>query len=280
MSAIFEMQDVCGFRAGDTNLQRYVKNNPTNATDPSGLEILVGVLAERPLEEKLTKEGIKFNFFPLPGTPSLLDLRMNDLATKQQISAKLQKQGYPREWADAVQEAALSNTIHKRISLINKGPEDVKLDDHQAVAIGEYREAIAPVRDALLAEGEKLIKQKDALTEKLKKGTAAEMALIRANLETLLARERTLRILRRQIASAEKMTAEALQSRRDKLNLEADIKRKEMDKFPADQDKKDLATLQQRRAFIVGQESILDRERGLLLDALKKELEKLGENQK
>jgi hypothetical protein len=33
----FVMQDRCGFRAGDTNLRRYVHNNPTNAVDPSGL---------------------------------------------------------------------------------------------------------------------------------------------------------------------------------------------------------------------------------------------------
>ena len=31
-------QDPIGFDAGDTNLYRYVGNNPTNATDPSGLD--------------------------------------------------------------------------------------------------------------------------------------------------------------------------------------------------------------------------------------------------
>src|SRR5262245_38521589 len=34
----FEMQDKCGFRGGDTNLRRYVRNNPTNLVDPSGLQ--------------------------------------------------------------------------------------------------------------------------------------------------------------------------------------------------------------------------------------------------
>jgi hypothetical protein len=34
----FVMQDKCGFRGGDTNLRRYVHNNPTNAVDPSGLQ--------------------------------------------------------------------------------------------------------------------------------------------------------------------------------------------------------------------------------------------------
>ena len=34
---MYAMQDKCGFRAGDGNLRRYVGNNPTNATDPSGL---------------------------------------------------------------------------------------------------------------------------------------------------------------------------------------------------------------------------------------------------
>lgn len=34
----FDIQDKCGFRGGDTNLRRYVGNNPTNVVDPSGLE--------------------------------------------------------------------------------------------------------------------------------------------------------------------------------------------------------------------------------------------------
>ncbi len=33
------IQSPLGFNAGDANLYRYVSNNPTNATDPSGLEI-------------------------------------------------------------------------------------------------------------------------------------------------------------------------------------------------------------------------------------------------
>src|SRR5262249_42745035 len=37
MRAGFAMQDKCGFRGGDTNLRRYVHNNPTNLVDPSGL---------------------------------------------------------------------------------------------------------------------------------------------------------------------------------------------------------------------------------------------------
>jgi len=37
MRAAFTLQDKCGFRGGDVNLQRYVRNNPTNAIDPSGL---------------------------------------------------------------------------------------------------------------------------------------------------------------------------------------------------------------------------------------------------
>ncbi len=42
MRAVFVQQDKCGFRAGDTNLRRYVGNSPTNATDPSGLWVLPG----------------------------------------------------------------------------------------------------------------------------------------------------------------------------------------------------------------------------------------------
>jgi uncharacterized protein RhaS with RHS repeats len=36
-------QDPLGFEAGDANLYRYVGNSPTNATDPSGLQINPGV---------------------------------------------------------------------------------------------------------------------------------------------------------------------------------------------------------------------------------------------
>jgi RHS repeat-associated protein len=35
----FTSEDPLGFAAGDTNVQRYVGNSPTNATDPSGLKI-------------------------------------------------------------------------------------------------------------------------------------------------------------------------------------------------------------------------------------------------
>jgi uncharacterized protein RhaS with RHS repeats len=33
-------EDPVGFEAGDANLYRYVLNNPTNLTDPNGLEAL------------------------------------------------------------------------------------------------------------------------------------------------------------------------------------------------------------------------------------------------
>jgi hypothetical protein len=38
LQAAFEIQDRCGFAAGDVSLHRYVGNNPTNMTDPSGLK--------------------------------------------------------------------------------------------------------------------------------------------------------------------------------------------------------------------------------------------------
>jgi RHS repeat-associated protein len=34
----FTSQDPKGFKAGDTNLYRYVANDPTNSTDPTGLQ--------------------------------------------------------------------------------------------------------------------------------------------------------------------------------------------------------------------------------------------------
>ena len=39
----FTSKDPIRFAAGDANLYRYVSNGPTNATDPSGLEIVIGV---------------------------------------------------------------------------------------------------------------------------------------------------------------------------------------------------------------------------------------------
>ena len=39
----FISEDPSGFRGGDSNLYRYVKNNPVNKIDPSGLDILVPV---------------------------------------------------------------------------------------------------------------------------------------------------------------------------------------------------------------------------------------------
>ena len=46
-------QDPFGFAAGDANLQRYVGNDPTNATDPTGLELkIVGASLIAPPEGK------------------------------------------------------------------------------------------------------------------------------------------------------------------------------------------------------------------------------------
>src|SRR5262249_41688229 len=45
-------EDPYGFAAGDYNLKRYVGNGPTNATDPSGLELLA--YKERTAREYLT----------------------------------------------------------------------------------------------------------------------------------------------------------------------------------------------------------------------------------
>jgi hypothetical protein len=46
-------QDPIGFQAGDTNLYRYVENDPTNATDPSGLHrFRRAALTRDPAEER------------------------------------------------------------------------------------------------------------------------------------------------------------------------------------------------------------------------------------
>jgi len=52
-------QDPAGFRAGDTKLDRYVFNDPTNYTDPSGLDPR-GLTAEEIAEKKkIIEDGIK-----------------------------------------------------------------------------------------------------------------------------------------------------------------------------------------------------------------------------
>jgi len=38
---VWSGRDLLGFDAGDPNLSRYVRNNPTNTTDPSGLDVYV-----------------------------------------------------------------------------------------------------------------------------------------------------------------------------------------------------------------------------------------------
>jgi RHS repeat-associated protein len=40
----FASQDSIGFAAGDANLYRFVKNGPTNATDPTGHQIAGGII--------------------------------------------------------------------------------------------------------------------------------------------------------------------------------------------------------------------------------------------
>jgi uncharacterized protein RhaS with RHS repeats len=51
----FLEDDPLEFEAGDTNLQRYVHNSPTNATDPSGLADVsdAKIPATLPLPNKL-----------------------------------------------------------------------------------------------------------------------------------------------------------------------------------------------------------------------------------
>jgi uncharacterized protein RhaS with RHS repeats len=48
----FLEEDPIGFAAGDPNLFRYVRNSPTNATDPSGLQEAVPQLSIKTLVDK------------------------------------------------------------------------------------------------------------------------------------------------------------------------------------------------------------------------------------
>jgi RHS repeat-associated protein len=66
-------QDPLGFAAGDGNLYRYLGNNVTNATDPSGL-VLVAEEGSTYLQQNLKEAKVTFVTAKLPSGRILIDL--------------------------------------------------------------------------------------------------------------------------------------------------------------------------------------------------------------
>jgi RHS repeat-associated protein len=71
----FISEDPIGFSAGDSNLTRYVGNNPTNYNDPSGLSPVVApnkpVIPNKPGVGKPTGRGFGTNNFPKQKPPTI-----------------------------------------------------------------------------------------------------------------------------------------------------------------------------------------------------------------
>jgi RHS repeat-associated protein len=86
-SGRFISQDPIGFGGGDANLYRYVKNSPTNATDPSGLleDPLVAPLNGIPAVENADQSGSLFNPF------SWWDWRRGEVARESLAQSKLNR---------------------------------------------------------------------------------------------------------------------------------------------------------------------------------------------
>lgn len=68
-------QGALGFKAGDTNLYRYVGNSPTNATDPSGLYLIIteGEKA-KPVELFFGKDNVEYE--PIPAKPGYFKVKL------------------------------------------------------------------------------------------------------------------------------------------------------------------------------------------------------------
>jgi hypothetical protein len=68
-------QSPCGFNAGDTNLYRYVGDNPTNATDPTGLFLIVTEDQKaKPIELFFGKDNVEY--VPIPGKPGFFKVQL------------------------------------------------------------------------------------------------------------------------------------------------------------------------------------------------------------
>src|SRR5205085_12298057 len=54
-------EDPAGFSAGDSNLKRYAKDGPTNATDPTGNVLLAAGDSRSYVEQNLSESGVSYS---------------------------------------------------------------------------------------------------------------------------------------------------------------------------------------------------------------------------
>lgn len=112
VSARFIQKDPIGLRAGDTNLYRYVGNNPVNFTDPLGLEFTAPVITsdkfiefisssagQTAIDRKFGAESDQQYRFVQVGK-QVVDMRHAAAAYNQTIS--LMENGVPGAFAGAV----------------------------------------------------------------------------------------------------------------------------------------------------------------------------------
>ena len=73
----FISQDPTSFAAGDANLYRYVGNSPINATDPTGLYLVVKDGQKgKPIELYFGKDNVEY--VPIPGKPGWFKVKLKD----------------------------------------------------------------------------------------------------------------------------------------------------------------------------------------------------------
>jgi hypothetical protein len=72
-AGLFDNYDPLGFEAGDANLYRYLGNSPTNATDPTGLYLVITEDQKaKPIELFFGKDNVEY--VPIPGKPGCFEI--------------------------------------------------------------------------------------------------------------------------------------------------------------------------------------------------------------
>jgi RHS repeat-associated protein len=133
-------QDPLGFDAGDSNLYRYVNNQPTNATDSSGTEAIIQRGRDvAHFVADLERAGLQVNNWRLPSGNEFLDIRTGN--TEETLKAALVKLESMPGWKDQNEARLLlaaAFDFNKHVMFTNSGPvTGVKLSkrDEEDIAI-------------------------------------------------------------------------------------------------------------------------------------------------